>query len=146
MRAKIKTNDVLKKMFPYSFTMTIAYPGEVVEDPDDPFGDSTEEIAETVVEDYPCSVQHETTSENKSVGGYVLSDHYVILCPKVTFKEGIPISQAGATITLRLNIRGKEYRVDMNEILSIDTMDVFELGGYEIGTKITFKLSDNLFI
>ena len=145
MRAKIKTNDVLKRMFPHSFKLTITYSTGEESDSDDPFAD-TEETTETVVEEYPCSVQHETTSENKSIGGYVLSDHYVLMCPKITFKESLPIAQSKANLTLYLNIRGNKYQVDGNEILSIDTMEVFEIGGYKIGTKITFKLSDNLFI
>ena len=145
MRAKIKADDVLKKMFPHSFKLTIGYSSGEETDTDNPFAEP-EETTETVIENYPCSIQHETTSENKSVGGYVLSDHYVLLCPKITFEDRLPIAQSKANLTLYLNIRGNEYRVDGSEVLSMDTMEVFEIGGYKIGTKITFKLSDNLFI
>lgn len=147
MRNKIYRNDVLKRMFPHTFRLDFTYTDPNAEgDTDNPFADDGGEVTKTIVDGYPCSIQHATTSEKKTTGGYVLSDQYIMLCPVLPFPEGLPIDGSAASMTIWITIRGKEYEILSGQIKGMDTTDCFELGGYKMGTKITIQGDFNLFI
>ena len=146
MKAKLNNRgDIIKRMFPHTFRLDFKYTSGEATDPDDPFAEGGEEVTKTIVEGYPCSIQHATTSENKTIGGYVLSDQYVMLCPILPLEE-FPVDMSEGTMTIYLNIRGKEFQIDPGQIKAMDTMETFEVGGYRMGTKFTLKGDMNLFI
>lgn len=145
---RVKDKEVIVRMFPHRFSLSLSYvtDGGGGDDGDLLGGDDPVTVCVPIVEELPCSVQHETTGFSNGDGGTVLNDHYVLLCPCFDYPDDLPVTNVSASLSMVLYIRGREVEVSGLEVQSIDTMEAFDVGAYKVGTKITFKCSCDLFL
>lgn len=72
---KFRKVDKLSLMFPHSLDLIRVQAGE-----NDPMSDEVT-TEEKIVENWPCSIQSLTDGDVKAIGGTLLKDEFLILCP-----------------------------------------------------------------
>lgn len=125
--------DVLKKMFPYS--MKFYYVATYIDD--DTWG-AEEQKEETLLGEYPCSVQTATSSN-----GGILENEYIILSPCLDLKpkESSLPSVTYSYYRIEVSMNEKTNTAENTDILSIDNLEVYKIGDYSIGCKIRVHIN-----
>ena len=80
-------------------------------------------------------------SDGGDLIGEVLLNTCQILCPCIDFGTGGTQASEGVSFELSCTINGRAYVAD--EVLSIDNMDIYQLGDLHIGCKIICKANEN---
>lgn len=117
---------------------------------DDPMADEgTTEKA--LVEKWPCSVQSLTDGDISSVGGSLLKNEFLVLCPCIDGLDKFngEDDSGTRTYTIVLHINGRDYKVEKSGDFGIEFIEnqyVFDLCGYKIGCKIRVKTNTNLLL
>lgn len=129
--------DIIKRMFPYHVRIT--YKASFT-DYDAPLDEREPQIVEHELGDLPCSVQ--TAVANN---GQVIENEYIILCPCIdmTPKNQVPDDADYAYFSLVVTMNGKVNKASNTEILSVDNLPVYEVGGYAVGCKIRVKVKNH---
>lgn len=133
MRTIINKGDTLKRLFPQSLTLKKIVSGG---GGGDLIGGDGEDETIILADELPCSVKHLTTTD-----GEVLLNTFQILCPCIDFGTGGTQASEGVSFELSCTINGRAYVAD--EVLSIDNMDIYQLGDLHIGCKIICKANEN---
>ena len=136
MRTIINKGDTLKRLFPQSLTLKKIVSGGGSDSGDLIGGSDGEDETIILADELPCSVKHLTTTD-----GEVLLNTFQILCPCIDFGTGGTQASEGVSFELSCTINGRVYVAD--EVLSIDNMDIYQLGDLHIGCKIICKTNEN---
>ena len=129
--------DILTRMFPYK--LKINYQASYI-DWDAPLDQRYEQTYNYLLGDVPCSVQ--TAVANN---GQLIENEYIILCPCIDMskKEQVPKDATLIGYNIEVQMNGKTNKAKGTEILSVDNIPVYEVGGYTVGCKIRVKVSGN---
>ena len=126
MKPLVNKGDILDKMFPHSFRL---YTEETkIKDPSKPPHLQEMVTVEIEIINSICSVQTSTVSH-----GDVVDSKYIILCPYFDYVAKGDSSK----LKLEVNLNGKTYSVIDDEILAIDSQNLYQVQGINIGTQIT---------
>lgn len=144
--AKGRGVDPLTLMFPHTMDLKrVEATGT-----DDPMSDETT-TEKSLVENWPCSVQSLTDGDISSVGGSLLKDEFLVLCPCIDgLDEFNGDDDSGSrTYTIVLHINGRDYSVESSGDYGVEFIEnqyVFDLCGYKIGAKIRVKTNTDLLL
>lgn len=148
MRRYAKSRGVspLTLMFPHTMDLKRV---EVVSS-DDPMEDEVT-TEKSLVESWPCSIQSLTDGDISSVGGSLLKDEFLVLCPCIDGLEEFNNAETSGsrTYTIVLHINGRDYSVESSGDYGVEFIEnqyVFDLGGYKIGCKIRVKTNTDLLL
>ena len=139
--ARNRKADALTLMFPHTLDLV----RQEVVGADNPMSDE-KTVEVNVVESWPCSVQSLTNGDVHSVGGELLKDEFLILCPCIDgLQEGS--EDADRHYKLILHINGRKYTIEKSGDFGIEFIEnqyVFDLNGYKIGCKMRIKTNTDL--
>lgn len=126
---RIDTNpsNLIERMFPWRVDVTSV----VVEE------GRYDDITTTTVlaEQYPCSIQALGSDES----GFI-EHEYIILCPWIDTTLIPPKPSRGSSyVKVKVYIGARTYEVSDANVKGISGLPIYELGGYQIGSRIHVK-------
>lgn len=139
---QIRRGDVISRMFPHR--LNLRYSATFM-DYDLPLDErEPQEVNCILAEELPCSVQSAV-----AVNGQIIENEYIILSPCVDMsgKQNLPDLSSESidlisppSYTLDVTMNGKTNKAKDTEILSVDNMEVYNIGEYAVGCKIRVKV------
>lgn len=125
---KITTSaaNLIERMFPWKITLkdVLTIEGR---------GDEDDTVIETVLlDDAPCSIQAVGSTKT----GFI-EHEYIILCPWVdTTQVPQPPRNAVNSVELEVTIGVRKYTAKDSQVKGISGLPIYELGGWQIGSRI----------